>query len=87
MAGFGRVRRLCYRGGVGCLGAFSRRSVWIGRKGDRVRLTAEQYQAIRWAAREAFEEEARVRLFGSRVDDTARGYKQLSKNLPNTIRT
>ena len=38
-----------------------------------MRLTKEQHRAIRRAAAQAFGETARVRLFGSRVDDSARG--------------
>ena len=57
-----------------------------------MRLTAEQYQAIRRAAREAFGEEAGVRLFGSRVDDNARGgdfdlYIETQETDPERIET
>jgi uncharacterized protein len=38
-----------------------------------VRLTAEEVQAIKTAAREAFGDDAVVRLFGSRVHDHLRG--------------
>lgn len=38
-----------------------------------MRLTTEQHRAIRQAAARAFGPCARVRLFGSRVDDAARG--------------
>lgn len=38
-----------------------------------MRLSAEERAAIRAAATEAFGPEARLRLFGSRVDDAARG--------------
>ncbi len=38
-----------------------------------MRLTADQVAAIRQAAHEAFGDDAVVRLFGSRVDDAARG--------------
>lgn len=38
-----------------------------------MRLTTEQHRAIRRAAAQAFGETAQVRLFGSRVDDSARG--------------
>jgi predicted nucleotidyltransferase len=38
-----------------------------------VRLTAEEAAAIRSAACETFGADVAVRLFGSRIDDTARG--------------
>lgn len=38
-----------------------------------MRLTADEIAAIKAAAAEAFGDTAVVRLFGSRVDDTARG--------------
>jgi hypothetical protein len=38
-----------------------------------VRLTSEEVDAIKAAAREAFGGTATVRLFGSRVDDSLRG--------------
>jgi len=38
-----------------------------------MRLTPEQCEAVRQEVAQAFGTEARVRLFGSRVDDTARG--------------
>lgn len=38
-----------------------------------MRLTQSQQQAIREEVRRVFGSDARVRLFGSRVDDTARG--------------
>jgi predicted nucleotidyltransferase len=43
------------------------------REGGRVRLSAEQVAAIKWAAADAFGGDAVVRLFGSRADDQARG--------------
>jgi len=44
-----------------------------GGKGRGVRLTADEVQAIKAAAVEAFGASAVVRLFGSRVDDAKRG--------------
>ena len=44
-----------------------------GGKASGVRLTADEVQAIKAAAAEAFGASAVVRLFGSRVDDTKRG--------------
>ena len=38
-----------------------------------MRLTSEQHRTIRRAATQAFGSSARVRLFGSRVDDATRG--------------
>lgn len=38
-----------------------------------MRLSARQIQIIRESARELFGEDARVTLFGSRADDSARG--------------
>lgn len=38
-----------------------------------MRLTAHQQQVIKQAAQDAFGADARVHLFGSRVDDTQRG--------------
>ncbi len=38
-----------------------------------MRLTAQQHRVIRQAALDCFGPEARVILFGSRADDTARG--------------
>lgn len=40
---------------------------------DSMRLTAQQIEIIRNTTREIFGAEARVKLFGSRLDDAARG--------------
>lgn len=44
-----------------------------GGRGEPVRLGAEQVEAIRRTVREIAGGKARVKLFGSRLDDAARG--------------
>lgn len=48
-------------------------NAWYARQGDFVRLTGYQIEAIRAEVARAFGDAAVVRLFGSRVDDAARG--------------
>lgn len=57
-----------------CEGRCVRRQVAAARDGGTaVRLTAEEVAGIKAAVRDCFGAEARVRLFGSRVDDARRG--------------